>query len=80
MNQNILVRKYLPKSNDCLVIPIMGAPTLLLVQGDQALPRSLIVGIDSGCSKISVLCVIVLIQSIAGETKEDIPTEKNKPN
>jgi hypothetical protein len=75
-DKSILLGEYHPKSNDCVVITIMLATTLFLIQGDQALPSSFIVGIDSSGSKISVLCVIVLIQSIAGETEEDVPMKK----
>jgi hypothetical protein len=76
MEKSILLGEYRPKSNDCLVITIMLATTLFLVQGDQALPSSFIVGVDPSGSKISVLCVLVLIQSIASEAEEDVPMKK----
>lgn len=75
-NQCILVGEYLSESNDCLVITIIVAATLFLIQGDQALPCRFIVGVDTGRSGISVLRFIILIQSIAGETEEDIPRKK----
>ena len=78
-NQSILVGEYLSKSNDCLVITIIVATTLFLIQGDLALPSRFIVGVDTGRSGISILRFIILIQSIAGETEEDIPRENNKP-
>lgn len=57
----------------------MVATTLFLVQGDQALPSSFIIGIDTCRSGISVLCVIIIVQSIAGEAEEDIPRKKKQP-
>lgn len=71
-NQSILLGEYLSKGNDCLVITIVVTATLFLVQGNQALPSSSIVGIDTQRSMIGVLRVMVPIQSIAGETEEDI--------
>lgn len=46
-DQSILLDEYLSKGNDCLVITIMVTATLFLIQGDQALPSSSIVGIDT---------------------------------
>lgn len=46
-DQSILLGEYLSKGNDCLVITIMVTATLFLIQGDQALPSSSIVGIDT---------------------------------
>lgn len=46
-DQSILLGEYFSKGNDCLVITIMVTATLFLVQGDQALPSSSIVGIDT---------------------------------
>lgn len=46
-DQSILLGEYLSKGNDCLVITIMITATLFLVQGDQTLPSSFVVGIDT---------------------------------
>ena len=69
---------YFAKFQDDLVISIKLMTSLLLVQVDKSLPCYPVGFFDTGCRKVGVLRVCILVPFILGKGKEDIPVPKPK--